>query len=165
MWLIDIIWGLYLKWDFLLSKNYERDLCQLELVSRISQWLNQTPGYNTEELVEYIISYEENFLTDEVLFTNDLTLQFLDSYKRYSITRAEQLCSILLEAPNLSELDTTIFIADSKYYNITLMVLEYIKTSYYDEYELDSFLRKLRKDYFKKYSWKTNMLNMLEKGF
>jgi hypothetical protein len=158
MWLIDIIWSLYLKWNFLLSNELGRDLDNLELVSRISQWLNQTPGYNTEELVDYLVSFEEDFLIDDVVYNDDLTIHFHDSYKQYSIFRAKQLCCILLDAPNLSELNTTIFIADAKYYEITLLVLNYLEAGYYDEYQLNSFLRKLRKDYFKKYSWKTNML-------
>jgi hypothetical protein len=93
-----------------------------------------------------------------VVYHDDLTIHFRDSYKQYSIARSKQLCCILLDAPNLSELDTTIFIADTKYYEITLLIFEYLKVGYYDEYQLNSFLRKLRKDYFKKYSWKTNML-------
>lgn len=140
------------RWLFITSKTNIEQAIAFEFISSISQWLNQNPEYNTEKFIRSLLVLEENLLMEFDCFDIDKKKLI----KIYVDLIMETL--INLDVSNIDSLGLPIFIKDNKYLYYTKKVIDFFFADFYTEKEIDHFVRNLRKNEFKKYSWKNNMI-------
>lgn len=163
MKLLDTIYSLLQKWRFLFSQTNREQQIAYEILSIISQWLNQNPDYNIDKFTEKIISFEENLIIELDKF-DDIQKELIFIYCRIILDLIMDIeVPFYIQEDNVYTLSFTIFVKDKKYLSFTNQILDFLEKDYYREEEIYDFFRALRKNEFKKYSWKTAMLNLENK--